>query len=119
MIAERTYWLVENLDDDSCTLDDSHVDDGRKLVAESEANLVSSRLVNDMHAPALDIDLPCKLIESSTPGHFHLYIEKEITWRRYKVLLTALAEAGIIESGYAQSSIRKGQSFLRKPGVKK
>jgi hypothetical protein len=119
VIAERTYWKVEHLSADSCTLDDSHVDDGRKLVSESEANLVSSRLVNDMHAPAIDIDLPCKLIESSTPGHFHLYIEKEMTWAKYQALLLALADAGVVENNYAKSSIRKGQSFLRKTGVSK
>ena len=33
--------------------------------------------------------------------------------------LRALGDAGILEREYVSASIAKGQSFLRKPGVKK
>ena len=37
-----------------------------------------------MHRPILDIDLPAALIPSSTPGHYHLYIDKPMEWDRYE-----------------------------------
>lgn len=94
-----------------------------------DANLISSELdypydedvpADDrLHAPALDVDLPVQVIESSTPGHYHLYIDRPMTWKEYKHLLRALARAGIIEKGYYKASVKRGATFLRKPGVKK
>jgi len=69
-----------------------------------------------VHLPTLDIDLPCQLRESS-PGHFHLYIDKPMSWSSYRMLLDVLASVGIIERGYADASINKGASCLRKPGT--
>lgn len=91
-----------------------------------EPNVVSSELAgtglgtNALHAPALDIDIPCRYVESSTPGHGHLYFDSlKLTWRSYAKLLLALHEAGIIETGYLEASLERGATFLRMPGVKK
>jgi hypothetical protein len=88
-----------------------------------EAVLVSSEVLHpgpeNLHAPTLDIDLPCMLVESSTPGHYHLYIDKAMPWEDYARLLNVLADVGIIERGYADASLRRGASFLRRPGVTK
>jgi len=84
---------------------------------EAKANLVSSLLPNGKHAPALDIDLPCRLQPSKTPGHYHLYIDTELDWGTYQLLLAALAAAGIVEWGYYHASVNRGQTFLRRPGV--
>ncbi len=93
-----------------------------EAVTEDRANLVSSHVSStnglEMHAPALDIDLPCTLLESS-PGKHHLYIEKSMSWEHYRMLLCVLAEVGIIERGYANACIAKGATFLRKPGTYK
>lgn len=40
-------------------------------------------------------------------------------WCEYERLLTVLAEVGIIEPGYADASIRRRQTFVRKPGIVK
>jgi len=86
-----------------------------------KANCVGSKLADGsgMHAPALDIDWPCQLIESSTPGHFHLYIDKRLTWAQYVKVLNVLAEVGILEQNYVAASIRDGATILRRPGVRK
>lgn len=88
-----------------------------------KANLVSSKVdisaTDSTHAPCLDIDFPVHCIESSTPGHYHLYFEKVITWEQYEPLLRALATAGLIEQGYADASINRRGTFLRLPGIVK
>lgn len=71
------------------------------------------------HKPVLDIDFPAQLIPSSTEGHFHLYLDKELPWDKYQRLLTALAEAGVIEVGYANASIARGYTSVRLPWVSK
>ena len=72
-----------------------------------------------MHMPAIDIDFPCRLVESSTPEHFHLYIDHEITQEQYMDILRVLMSAGIVQRGFYRSALRRGQTFLRLPGVKK
>ncbi len=87
---------------------------------EQDATLVSSEIVDsDLHAPAIDLDIPAYLIPSSTPGHSHLYIDAEISWEKYERLLFAMADAGIIEEGYYLASVARHGSFLRRPGVLK
>jgi hypothetical protein len=71
------------------------------------------------HKVVLDLDLPAQLIPSSTEGHFHLYIDKEMPWDVYVRLLTALAAAGIIEQGYLSASLERGLTAVRLPWVKK
>lgn len=85
------------------------------------ANVMTSklRLKKDKHKVVLDIDLPAQLLPSSTPGHFHLLIDHEVPWDKYVNLLNALAEAGVIEEGYAGASIARGWTAVRLPWVKK
>ena len=86
----------------------------------AEANVSTSKVIgSDKHKILLDIDLPCKLIESSTPGHFHLYIDHEIELYQLKSLLFTLANIGVIEEGYAGASVARGYTSLRLPWVKK
>lgn len=72
-----------------------------------------------MHRPLLDIDMPAKLIPSTTPGHFHLFIDREMPWCQYARLLRALGRAGILEPGYVTASLERGYSAVRLPWVKK
>jgi hypothetical protein len=85
-----------------------------------EAVLISSRLVGSKHhAPILDIDFPATLIPSSTPGHHHLYLDTEMSWRTYRRLIKALARAGVIEKSWAKASLRSGDTLLSPPWKKK
>lgn len=99
-------------------------DPGTKTFAvhrpEAEANLVSSELyLGGWHAPALDIDAPVHLLASSTPGHYHLYIDVPMRWGQYKRLLRALCKAGVISDSYYKIAIAHRATHLRKPGVRK
>lgn len=112
----------------------SHYNEEREEVLYSnihEANIVTSEVWatdphypnehyrNGKHKPVLDIDMPVTLVPSTTPGHFHLYIDKELDWFAYAGLLTALAQCGIIEDGYLGASLQRGYSACRLPWVKK
>lgn len=106
----------------------------RTSVPAGEGNLVSSLTGHDKngndlgdafdyyrstHKPVLDVDLPCALVPSTTPGHFHLYIDKEMPWNDYIQLLDILAWLGIVEPGYVNAAKSRGATFVRAPGVKK
>lgn len=71
------------------------------------------------HKPVLDIDMDCVLLESSTPGHHHLFIDKEMSWEDYCKLMDVMAEVGILEEGYVRASKHRKYSAARLPWVKK
>lgn len=111
---KRTFWKVDLLKDDY------HGDrEVRVRQPEATANLVSSLLENGYHAPTLDIDIQTRLVPSTTPGHYHLYIDHPMTWRKYRKLLRALYKAGIIEEGFYNLSKQRKSTYVRKPGVLK
>ncbi|MEU4155728.1 hypothetical protein [Actinoplanes sp. NPDC026670] len=92
------------------------------------ANLITSKVALEpeieavtgaLHKVVLDIDLPVTVLPSSTPGHHHLFIDKPMTWPTYKRLLDALADAGLIESGYRSASVERKYTAVRLPWVKK
>lgn len=86
----------------------------------ASATLISSKVVgSDKHKPVIDIDVPIRVYPSSTLGHFHLYIDKEISWFRYKVLLWAMVKAGIVEEGYLYASKHRKATHVRLPWVHK
>ena len=72
-----------------------------------------------LHRPVLDIDIPARLIPSSTPGHHHLYLDVDMPWDKYEALLKALADAGVIEQGYLLAALDRGATFVRLPWVGK
>lgn len=86
-----------------------------------QANAITSMVAENVtrHKILLDLDMPAKLIPSSTPGHFHLYIEHEMDKDAYFELLDALAKAGVIEKGYLGASETRGYTALRLPWVQK
>ena len=86
-----------------------------------DANVITSMVKDNvtMHKLVVDIDLPAVLVPSSTPGHFHLYIDHAIPAEAYWTLLRAMAAAGLIEENYAEASIDQGRSGVRLPWVKK
>ncbi len=95
-------------------------DDGRVSCDPQDAQVVSSEIQNSLHSPVLDIDFPARLVPSSTPGHFHLYLDGlSMTWLDYEKLLTALAAAGVVQEGYVHASIARKATAVRVPGCKK
>lgn len=96
-----------------------------------DADVVSSELITPPalapggdrrhHIVALDIDYPAHLVESSMPGHFHLYLEVPggVPHEAYMELLRALGKAKVIQDGYARVSRERGHSDLRLPWVAK
>lgn len=105
--------------------DGSQHEDGRVPADLAESNTISSEIARDIpsvggrHTVMLDIDVPAVLVPSSTPGHSHLYIDAAMEWPVLEALLKALANAGVIEPGYAGASISRGATFLRLPWVRK
>lgn len=98
------------------------VDDALRQVEKPEdATLVSSHSTIDdhLHAPVLDLDYAAHLEPSSTPGHFHLYLDRHVEHDKYMNLLRALDDCGLIEHGFADASIKRGATFVRTPGVRK
>lgn len=84
------------------------------------ANLVSSSTsVDHIHLPVLDLDFPCNLVRSSTPGHYHLYLDKPVEWKRYKLLLKCLVEAGLLNPEWVRKAYKDEKTFVRAPGVTK
>lgn len=84
-----------------------------------KANLVGSLCPDGMHMPAIDIDMPCSLVPSTTPGHFHLYIDKPMTFMEYKKFVKAFIDAGIVEPNVMKYMELNGMTTLRPKGVKK
>ena len=89
----------------------------------AECNVITSQIEGGwawegiQHRPVLDIDFPARLIPSSTPGHFHLYLDGvRVPHAAYMDLLAALTRAGIIGPGYADHSMERGFTCVRIPG---
>lgn len=138
---ERTYWNQPDLDDpaqpsnqggpwkDAVTYDDWLAMGGSlrperwlatTAAAKLDANLISSLTDRGTHMPVLDIDaIPMELRPSKTPGHFHLFIDKELTWEQYDYLLGALEYAGIVEPNYVTAARQARQTFVRKDPAKR
>ena len=91
----------------------------RRLAPLEEADVISSEIDADRHAPCIDIDVPARFIPSSSPGHGHLYFDVEMTWEQYLAILTALADAGVVEQGYLNASTLRKGTHLRLPWVRK
>jgi hypothetical protein len=121
--VEGTYLAKGNLDSNDYAERNGPLRYGVNL--QDDDNLITSLVVptpNDMrkkHKVLLDLDVPAKLIPSTTEGHSHLYIDIEVEDDKYIPLLKVLADVGIIEPGYAVASERRGHTSLRLPWVKK
>lgn len=84
-----------------------------------KANLISSEVQNGMHMPVIDCDFGIQAVPSSTPGHYHLYIDRELTWPQYRALLDGLYKAGLIQEGWYENALKDKRSYVRLPHVKK
>jgi hypothetical protein len=98
-------------------------EDTRKLVSDpKDGTVVTSEYYMNgilMHKPVLDIDMPVTVLPSSTPGHYHLFIDKELTWDSYVQLLSVMSAIGILEDGFVSASLARGHTAVRLPWIKK
>lgn len=79
-----------------------------------EADLVGSLTeTEDVHLPVIDLDFPCALVPSRTPGHFHLYIDHPTATDDFFAVLDAMVKAGWVQQGYLHASEARGQTFVR------
>lgn len=69
--------------------------------------------------PPLELTAPAKLLPSSTPGHYHLYVAKELDWKAYRVLLDKAMFADVISGKYYSMSLKAKMTMLLKPGLTK
>lgn len=121
----RTYWSAPTLDIRQSgfrTLWGAVLlgSDNRVIAASpDEANLICSRTERGTHMPVLDLDIPHRIVESSTPGHGHLYLDVEMSWPKYVLLLLVLRYTGVIERGHCYWSIRRRGTFVRTPWTRK
>jgi hypothetical protein len=123
-ILDRGLWFSGKLNDPACYEDS----DRNPVESYGEANLIGSRTTQrrfpgvpagDMHLPVIDLDFSAHLEASTTPGHYHLYLNKDVSWWYYKRVLKAMWKAGLIEKGFYRLSVKRGQTFVRRPGVRK
>lgn len=84
-----------------------------------KANLIGDKTVDGKHKPVLDLDFDCKLVPSSTNGHFHLYVNKEVDHKKWETMLIAMRDAGILQQGFVDGAIRCGQATVRPEWIKK
>lgn len=101
-------------------------DTNRTIVTDLEqANLITSMIaepdgsVGDLHKVVLDVDHPVKVVESSIPGHFHLFIDVEMEWPEYLALLRGFVVANIVEPGYLAAAERRKYTAVRLPWIRK
>lgn len=101
----------------------ANYEDERSLTTDIEAaNVITSVVAGTdgkMHNVVIDLDLPATLLPSSTLGHFHLFIDKPMTWPVYASLLEALSAAGLVEHGYVVASLTRQHTAVRLPWIKK
>lgn len=114
----RRYHFAEKLDQAG---DSKELDHGCNPVIcdAGNANLLGSMRDDGMHCPVIDIDIPCRYVPSTTPGHGHLYIDHPMTWKSFKAIMRAMENAGVVQSGYRKYSEQRGQAFVRPQWVKK
>lgn len=120
---ERTYWQAPDLGirDEPLLLSLLRYrrSADRWKVGESKANLISSISRDGKQRPILDLDFSHAVVESSTAGHHHLFIDVPMSRLQWTVLMLALYYAGVVELGFVVWSLRRGGNFVRLPGAKK
>jgi hypothetical protein len=117
-------------DREAASLDEAHVISS--LIKDTVANphppnvlsadeLFGHKIEGGFHQVVLDIDWPAELLESSTPGHYHLYVQIPggVPWEKYEAFLKAAADIDLIQEGYAAVSMKRGHTDVRLPWVQK
>lgn len=76
---------------------------------EQPHNVITSHAVDsELHRPCLDLDGPVRIVSSTTPGHFHLFLDRDVDWDDYVAFLDAAAKIGLVEKGWVDAAKREG-----------
>ena len=92
--------------DDDLVLDDANV--VTSIAADNHFTIdhpTGRRVVT--HLPVIDLDFPVGIRESS-PGRYHLYLQRETSWEDFLSVLQAMADVGWVEPGYVHASMEGG-----------
>lgn len=119
LIAHLRLFKVTKWDEDSSVTYSQEEREPAPSIAEANVSTSIREDADDCHALLIDLDVPAWLIPSSTEGHSHLYVDAKIPTQTYFALLDCLADAGVIQRGYANSSKHRGGTALRLPWIKK
>lgn len=119
LLANLRLFKVTKWDEDSSVTYSKEEREPAVSIAEANVSTSIREDAEDCHALLLDLDVPAWLVPSSTEGHSHLYVDVKIPTAKYYVLLDALADAGVIQQGYANSSKHRGGTALRLPWIRK
>ena len=124
-IAELTqyphdvYKVTEWAGSDSGDVDEANAR-RHKVASPLNADVISSKITGSpLHTLVIDLDVPARLVPSTTEGNSHLYIDVPMAWEHVVAILKALALAGVVEPGYTAVSEDRGETFVRLPWVKK
>jgi uncharacterized membrane protein YgcG len=88
----------------------------------ADARLVSGASVGPVGIltnPYMEFSVPYKVYPSSTAGHFHLVLEKEVPWILYRDILRAMRWARLIGEKYLALSEEARMGMLIKPPLTK
>ncbi len=122
---ERLYYRNEVLDSSASGQSDWPGEcvecerDEANLIGSLSGDGIGSLSGDGMHRPVIDIDLPARLVPSSTEGHFHLYLDVPMTLELYLSMLDAMAAAGVVDPSYVAHVRERGMSMCRPEWVKK
>lgn len=119
LISNLRLFKVTKWDEDSNVTYSREEREPAVSIADANVSTSIREDAEGCHALLLDLDLPAWLVPSSTEGHSHLYVDVKIPTPTYFALLDALADAGVIQRGYANSSKHRGGTALRLPWIKK
>lgn len=119
LLAHLRLFKVTKWDEDSSVTYSQEEREAATSITEANVSTSIREDAPDHHALLLDLDVPAWLLPSSTPGHSHLYVDVSIPTPKFYALLDALADAGVIQHGYATSSKHRGGTALRLPWIKK
>ena len=81
----------------------------------TDANLIMSHTPFGNHVLILDIDDEHFYRESSSTGHGHLIINKELSFDDMVEVLEVLGKHGIIQEGFVEGTKRRGYASVRTP----
>lgn len=99
---------------------DGDIESDREPAPVDEADVIGSRVTaTDLHTVIVDLDVPARLVPSTTPGHSHLYVDVPVSFPGLLDILRTLARYGIVEGGYAHVTEERGEAFARLPWVRK
>ena len=129
--GKRIVWLGQNHHKDNDTYQYDEIlelvpigfEDTNKvrswIPGPEETILVGSATDRGTHQPVIDLDFGCRLIESSTPGHYHLYLDQEITIDKYIDLMEGFVKAGLVQEIHLDTLKEVRENYVRLPGSAK